>query len=623
MTDGISALRLMLGIMWETNRKIFAGHVFVNIAGVLAALTLAFGMRPLIDGTYYRNTGDIVLGGTLCVFAVLVLIFSPVAQRTFMARSIEILIMVMQRRILTMSAKSPRLEHFEHPEFWDRLQLLRRSFGELLMGLMGVFVTPIIFIQLVVTSIVMFTLDARLIFLPLVTVPLVWLAGRAQRMQQQAEENVSSGRRSVSEMFKLASSAQAAKEIRVYGLGPELLARHEQLARDVTRRKDRAVAVAVSLRLIGFVLLGVAYTGALYLVIQAAAAGQHSPGDVALTLSLAGVLIGAATVSSEFSALIARAVVVAKSYDRLIRDLDLAGPHGTATVNGASGANGGTSGANGSATSRATGNGHRSAVDPPKVSTGFELQGVGFSYAGSDRFALADVSVTLPPGSVVALVGENGAGKTTLVKLLSQMYRPTSGRILLNGRDISEHDIDRYRQRLSASFQDFVRFELPVREAVGIGDLARIDNEALVRTSLEKARCDFVGKLPNGLDTQLGKDWAGGVELSGGQWQKLAIARSMMRDEALLVIFDEPTAALDPQSEYDIFQQVADEARSAKAQGRVTLLVSHRFSTVRMADVILVLEKGRLIEHGTHEQLMASDGLYAELYRLQARAYIT
>jgi ATP-binding cassette, subfamily B, bacterial len=596
MKDSVNALRLMLGIMWETNRKIFMGHIFVNIAGILAALLLALGIRPLIDGTYYHRTGDIVLGGVLCLIAILVLIFSPVARRAFMARSIEVLIMVMQRRILTLTSKSPRVDHFERPEFWDRLQVLRRNFGELLMGMMGVFVTPIIIAQLVITSIVMFRLDARLIFLPLVTVPLVWLSGRAQRLQQKSEEAVSSMRRSVSEMFRLATSAQAGKELRVYGLAPELVARHGALATKVTSIKEKALARAVGLRLIGFVLLAVAYTAAVYIVIRAAATGQHSPGDVALTLTLAGVLIGAATVSSEFSSLIARAVAVAKSYEQTMHDLSLG--HSA--------------------------NGGRPGVQPPRqTSTGFTLEGVGFSYAGSERFAISDVNVHLPAGSVVALVGENGAGKTTLVKLLSRMYPPTGGRILLDGKDITDFAIDRYRRRLSASFQDFVRFELPVKENVGIGDLDRMDDEAMLRTALAKARCEFVDELPKQWDTQLGKEWEGGVELSGGQWQKLALARSMMRDEALLVIFDEPTAALDPQSEYAIFQQVADEARAAESLGRVTLLVSHRFSTVRMADLILVLDKGRLIEHGTHEQLMTNDGLYAELYRLQAKAYVS
>jgi ATP-binding cassette subfamily B protein len=250
------------------------------------------------------------------------------------------------------------------------------------------------------------------------------------------------------------------------------------------------------------------------------------------------------------------------------------------------------------------------------------LDGVGFRYGGSERFALAEVSATLPAGSVVALVGENGAGKTTLVKLLTRMHEPTAGRILLDGADVAGLEVEGYRRGLSASFQDFVRFELSARDAVAIGDLERSGDDEAVRSALARARCEFVYELPRGWDTQLGRDWEGGVDLSGGQWQKLAIARGMMRREARLVVFDEPTASLDPRSEFEIFQQVAAEARSAAGE-RVTLLISHRFSTVRMADLILVLRDGRLVEQGTHEQLMALEGgLYAELYRLQARAYL-
>jgi ATP-binding cassette subfamily B protein len=588
--DALDALRLMLAIMWETNRKVFVAHVFVSVANVFSALLLAFGLRPLIDGTYYHRTGEIVLGGVVCLVATFVLIFGPVADRAITARSIEVMIMVMQRRILTLTTGYPGLDHFERAELWDRMQIVRRSFPDLLMGMFGAFVTPIVVAQLVVASIVLFRLDARLVFLPLVIVPVTWLNQRAQRLRQASDDAVAPDRRSLSELFKLATSAQPAKEVRVYGLGRELVARYQDLAMRIQTRREGMLARAVGLRLAGHLLIAPAYAAAIAIVVAAAVTGAHTPGDVALTLALAAVLIGAAAVSSEFSSLIARAVSVARSYDHLLRDL---GPR--------------------------SGDGREPA--PTASAGGFALDGVCFSYAGSDRFALADVCVRLPAGSVVALVGENGAGKTTLVKLLSRMYPPSGGRILLDGRDVGDLDVERYRRCISASFQDFVRFELRARESVGIGDVERLGDEVALRSALARARCEFVDDLPEGLDTQLGREWEGGVELSGGQWQKLAIARGMMRDRALLVIFDEPTAALDPQSEYEIFQQVAAEARAGGSDGRVTLLVSHRFSTVRMADLILVLENGRLVEHGTHQQLMALDGRYAELYRLQARAY--
>jgi ATP-binding cassette subfamily B protein len=203
------------------------------------------------------------------------------------------------------------------------------------------------------------------------------------------------------------------------------------------------------------------------------------------------------------------------------------------------------------------------------------------------------------------------------VKLLGRMYAPSTGRIRLDGRDISSWDLADYRRGITVGFQDFVNFELVAREAVGIGDLPRIGDETEVSRCLSEANADFVAGLDHGLDTQLGNAWAGGTDLSGGQWQKIALARTLMRRRPVLSIYDEPTASLDPQSEHQLFERIAASHRD----GNITLLISHRFSTVRMADLIVVLDHGRIIEQGTHAELMANGGLYAELYLMQAKAY--
>ncbi|HEX8906378.1 MAG TPA: ATP-binding cassette domain-containing protein, partial [Longimicrobiaceae bacterium] len=250
------------------------------------------------------------------------------------------------------------------------------------------------------------------------------------------------------------------------------------------------------------------------------------------------------------------------------------------------------------------------------------FENVSFRYPGTERWVLRDVSFRIPAGSVIALVGENGAGKTTLVKLLCRMYEPTEGRILVDGVDLAEIDVDAWRKRLSAAFQDFVRFELPARQAVGVGDLPRMDDDAAVDAALDRAgAADVLATLPRGGDTQLGARWEGGVDLSTGQWQKLALGRALMRRDPLVVFFDEPTASLDALAEHALFERYAREARSGSARGSVTVLVSHRFSTVRSADLILVIDGGTVSELGAHEELLQRDGLYAELYGLQARAY--
>jgi ATP-binding cassette subfamily B protein len=230
----------------------------------------------------------------------------------------------------------------------------------------------------------------------------------------------------------------------------------------------------------------------------------------------------------------------------------------------------------------------------------------------------------LPAGAVVAIVGENGAGKTTLVKLLAKMYEPSRGSILVDDTPLARMPAGEWRTRLAGAFQDFFRFEFRARDTVGLGDIPRLDDEPAVRAALERAgAADVVGRLASGLETQLGPTWPGGVELSFGQWQKLALARGFMRDQPLLLVLDEPTAALDAETEHALFERYAAAVRgnSEGGGGRITILVSHRFSTVRMADLIVVLDGAKLVELGAHEELMAKGGRYAELYGIQAAAY--
>jgi ATP-binding cassette subfamily B protein len=255
---------------------------------------------------------------------------------------------------------------------------------------------------------------------------------------------------------------------------------------------------------------------------------------------------------------------------------------------------------------------------------GIRLDHVSFAYPGTSRVVLDDVSVTLPAGAVVAIVGENGAGKTTLVKLLAKMYEPSSGSIFVDDTPLARVPAGEWRTRLAGAFQDFFRFEFRAGHTVGLGDLPRLDDEPAVVTAVDRAgAADVIARLASGLDTQLGPTWPCGVELSFGQWQKLALARGFMRDRPLLLVLDEPTAALDAETEHALFEHYAAAARGAgeSDSGRITILVSHRFSTVRMADLIVVLDGARLVEVGTHDELMARNGQYSELYSIQAAAY--
>jgi len=259
---------------------------------------------------------------------------------------------------------------------------------------------------------------------------------------------------------------------------------------------------------------------------------------------------------------------------------------------------------------------------PTALHRSIRLDHVSFAYPGTSRVVLDDVSVTLPAGSVVAIVGENGAGKTSLVKLLAKMYEPSSGSILVDDTPLARMPASEWRARLTGAFQDFFRFEFRARHTVGLGDVPRLDDELAVVAAVDRAgAADVVARLTLGLDTQLGPTWPGGVEISFGQWQKLALARGFMRDQPLLLILDEPTAALDAETEHALFEHYAAAARDSGDNGRITILVSHRFSTVRMADLIVVLDGAKLVEVGTHEELMAKRGHYSELYGIQAAAY--
>ena len=253
---------------------------------------------------------------------------------------------------------------------------------------------------------------------------------------------------------------------------------------------------------------------------------------------------------------------------------------------------------------------------PKPIASGFRFENVGFRYPGSQHWAVRHLTFTLDPHERIALVGENGAGKTTLVKLLARLYDPDEGRIVLDGVDLREYDLDSLRRNIGVIFQDFVRYDFLLRENIGVSQVEALDDDARIREAARRSLADSVAqRVPQGFDQMLGRRFENGVELSGGEWQKVALARAYMRDAQVLIL-DEPTAALDARAEYEVFLRFAELTK-----GRMAVLISHRFSTVRMADRILVLKGGELVDDGTHEELVARGGLYAELFSLQAAGY--
>jgi ATP-binding cassette subfamily B protein len=253
---------------------------------------------------------------------------------------------------------------------------------------------------------------------------------------------------------------------------------------------------------------------------------------------------------------------------------------------------------------------------PSPIRQGFTFENVGFKYLHSERWANRHLNFTLHPAEKLALVGENGAGKSTLVKLLARLYDPTEGRILLDGVDLREYDLTELRQHIGIIFQDFLRYQMTFSQNIAAGNIDEKENEAQIKASARQSLADELAqKLPGGYDQMLGRRFADGVELSGGEWQKVAIARAYMRD-AQLIILDEPTSALDARAEFQVFERFTD-----LTTGKMAVLISHRFSTVRMADRIIVLDRGEIVEIGSHDELIAKGGRYAELFGLQAMGY--
>jgi ATP-binding cassette subfamily B protein len=438
-----------------------------------------------------------------------------------------------------------------------------------------------------------------LLVLPLFALPSLVLSGRAQRHIQHAEERTAEDQRRALHLFDLATGPSPAKELRIFGLESTIAERHRDLRRAVDRQIASGRKAAAVREAAGLLVFGAGYVLAIGLAVREAAAGRATAGDLVLALT------AAAGVRDQVGGLAWTVGSLAAGKKAVSRYLWLV-DHAEAVRRDAQAPGRGTP-----------------LPAPDRLSDGIRLSGVGFRYGAEQEDALRDVDLHLPAGSVVAVVGENGAGKSTLVKLLARLYEPTSGHLEVDGVPLRRIDPASWRTRISAGFEDFVSFELLLREAVGIGNLPALDDDRAVARALHHAGADDIpDQLPGGLATRLGTSWEGAVDLSRGQWQKLALARAMMREEPLLLLLDEPTAALDAETEHALFERYAAAARAAGGRsGAITILVSHRFSTVRMADLIIVIDGGRVVEGGTHAHLLARGGLYAELYEVQAEGY--
>jgi ATP-binding cassette subfamily B protein len=484
------------------------------------------------------------------------------------------------------------LEQFENAEIYDKLERARRQ----TVGRIGLFTLLLSSIQdaitLVTLGVALAVYVPWLLLLLLVAV-LPSLLGETHfaSLGYSLLYSWTPERRQLDYLRYIGASDVSAKELKLFGLSDFLVGRYARLSNDFYEA-NRSLAVRrsiVSSLLAAVGTLG--YYAAYAVIIYLTVIGYRSPAGL-FTIGVLTFLAGSFRQSRD---LIQRVLLsLSQIYEQALYLDDLFTFLALQP-------------------SIRRGEGRRV---PVPIRTGFVFENVGFRYPGADTWAVRTLSFGLAPGERLALVGENGAGKTTLVKLLARLYDPTEGRILLDGVDLREYDLEDLRRNVGVIFQDFVRYDFLLRENIAVGDIGRVTEAPLIESAAQRSLADTVAaRLPGRYEQMLGKRFEGGMDLSGGEWQKVALARAYMRDAQLLIL-DEPTAALDARAEYEVFLRFAE-----LTAGRMAVLISHRFSTVRMADRILVLRGGELVEHGTHEALVERGGLYAELFQLQAAGY--
>ena len=556
---------------------------------LLAALPdalLALWIKLLADGVLqHRHNLVIEAAAGLAVSTVATWFLNVTSTRT-QRRFRDRVAVALESHVAHLQASVATIAHHEHPEYLDRLAMLRDQVFVLDHMYMSLFSTCGWVLRLGVTMVLLMSIHPALALLAVFALPTVLTSTWRPGVEQAVAARVTSSSRLARHLFTMATTAPPGKEVRVTRIGERLLKQR----REAWERWYRPIAAArwstALWHTLAWAIFGGAYVAA---VVFVASRGNATAGQVLLVLAA----------GSRLSAYIGATV----GEIGFLRGFWLEGSRRLAWLEDYA----------------ASVSEQADTAAPDRLVEGIRFDHVSFSYPGTDRLVLRDVNLELKPGSVIAIVGENGAGKTTLVKLLCRLYPPDQGRILVDGIDLARIRTEEWRACLAGAFQDFFRFEFRARHSVGIGDRPRLDDERAVVTAVGRAGADdVVGKFASGLETQLGATWPDGVEVSFGQWQKLALARGFMRDRPLVLVLDEPTAALDAETEHALFERYAAAARG---DGRITILVSHRFSTVRMADQIVVLDGACVVEAGTHDALMSSGRRYAELYSIQAAAY--
>ncbi|MBP7694626.1 MAG: ABC transporter ATP-binding protein [Anaerolineales bacterium] len=596
LIDSAVNIRRAFALVWSAHPASAAGMLVCTLVGAALPAGQAWVGKLIVDTVVTAiNTQAGAAAGLQAAWPYLALEFGLLVAQAANSQARSFAEHVLHARInLAINSRIIRkaltldLTHFENAEFYDKLQNARReadwrslqivnggffliqnaltliSFAALLLRF-----SPWLAVLLFAATLPAFIAQSR--YAELNFRVLSWRAPEARRLQY---------------LEHLLTDYDAVKEVKLFGLGEPLLGRYADLFWKFLR-EDQAVAQKRSLAALGWGLLAtLSYYGAYAWIVWRAVGREITLGDMTLYLGISRSSQGMfESIFYGLSDLYENGLFMSN----LFAFLELQ-PRMTVAA--------------------------QPRPAPRRVERGVEFRDVSFTYDGHAEPVLREINLLIQPGEKIALVGPNGAGKTTLIKLLTRLYDPTAGQVLLDGVDLREYDPTDLRQRIGVIFQDFVRYHLPAFENVGFGQIDALGDRARITAAAEKSGAHPVlSGLPDGYETTLGRWFSGGRDLSGGEWQKIALGRAFMRDCELIVL-DEPTAALDAENELRVFQQFR-----ALTEDRMAVLISHRFSTVRMADRIYVIEGGRITETGTHDRLLAQAGTYARLFTLQAESY--
>src|SRR6267143_1118475 len=597
--ERLAALRYvppLLKLVYQTQRGYTAAILALRAVRSLVPLAVLWVGKLIIDGVVAgvraRSTGAVVdwwhLGGLVGLELGIAVVGEGLARLSSLLESLlgDLFANRLSVRLMEHAATLD-LAQFEDAEIYDHLERARRQ----TVGRIGLFTLLLGTAQDLITlislaSVLLLQLPWLLLLLTIAVLPAFLGEAHFASLGYSLLFRWTPERRLLDYLRFMGASDESAKEVKLFGLSDFLVGRYACLS-EKFYQENKQLAIQRNIVSTLLVTLGtLGYYGAYGVIIYRAVMGDFTIGTLtflagsfrasrsliqSVLLSLSSIYEQSLYLSDLFTFFDVRPSVISKPGAKAV---------------------------------------------PRPLQTGFRFENVGFRYPGSQRWAVRGLSFGFEPHERIALVGENGAGKTTLVKLLARLYDPDEGRILLDGVDLRDYDLDSLRKNIGIIFQDFVRYDFILRENIGVSQVEAMNDEGRIREAAKRSLADSVAnRVPQGFDQMLGKRFDNGVELSGGEWQKVALARAYMR-EAQVLILDEPTAALDARAEYEVFLRFAELTK-----GRMAVLISHRFSTVRMADRILVLKGGELVDDGTHEELLARGGLYAELFSLQAAGY--